>query len=208
MARLASLGFGLVVCAIGIVLILESRLGLPPWDVLHQGVARNSPLSFGAANIVVAVVVVAAAWRLGARIGFATIANAILIGAFVQVLLSAGAIPDLAGRGVAERTSFLVLGILAFGVGTAFYIGAAMGAGPRDSLMLVAARRARTRVGIARGAIELVALGAGFALGGTVGVGTLAFAVFIGPSVELAFFLLGRSPLASPAAEALGEAAV
>jgi uncharacterized protein len=82
------------------------------------------------------------------------------------------------------------------GLGSAFYIGAALGAGPRDSLMLVLAARRRTRVGIVRTVLEASVTAVGFALGGTVGIGTLAFALGIGPAVELAFWLLGRSPLA------------
>lgn len=198
-ARLASLVFGLFVCGLGIVLMLEARLGLAPWDVLHQGIADVTPLSFGAANVVVGAVVVAVAWRLGARIGFGTIANATLIGAFVQLLLSTDAVPTAADAPLGVRAGYLAAGVVAFGIGSAFYIGADMGAGPRDSLMLVVARRAGTRVGVARAAIELCALGAGWALGGDVGVGTVAFALAIGPSVELSFAALDRSPIARPA---------
>lgn len=198
-SRVGSLFFGLAVCALGVVLMLQADLGLAPWDVLHQGIADTTPLSFGLANIVVGVVVVLVAWRLGARVGFGTLANATCIGGFVELLLVSDAIPDLAGGGLGERVAFLALGIVAFGVGTAFYIGAHMGAGPRDSLMLVVALRAHTRLGLARAALELAALAAGFALGGDVGVGTLAFALFIGPSVELAFAVLRRSPLARAA---------
>jgi uncharacterized membrane protein YczE len=194
--RIASLFVGLAVCAVGIVLILQANLGLSPWDVLHQGISKTTPLSFGVANVVVGVVVLFGAWLLGARVGFGTIANATCVGAFVETLLATDAIPDLAGANLAARIAFLALGILAFGIGTALYIGADAGAGPRDSLMLVVARRAHTRIGVARAATELVALGIGYALGGDVGAGTLAFALFIGPSVELAFLVLGRSPLA------------
>ena len=203
--RLASLFLGLFACATGIVLLLQADLGLPPWDVLHQGIAERTPLSFGAANIVVGLLVVALAWRLGARIGFATVANATCVGALVQLLLSVEAIPDLSSGNLGERTAFVAAGVICFGIGTAFYIGAAMGAGPRDSLMLVVAHRKGVRVGLSRAAIELSVLVAGYALGGSVGVGTLAFAILVGPSVELAFFVLGRSPLASPAPELLGE---
>jgi uncharacterized membrane protein YczE len=196
-ARLGSLLLGLVVCAVGIVLLLRADLGLPPWDVLHQGLAERTPLSFGAANAVVGVVVVLAAWRLGSRPGFGTVANATLIGAFVQILLSTGAVPEVHDLGA--QVGYFALGLAAFGAGSAFYIGAGMGAGPRDSLMLVTALRTRLRVGAARAAIEVAALVTGAVLGGSVGLGTRAFALLIGPSVELAFFLLGRSPLAAPA---------
>jgi uncharacterized membrane protein YczE len=204
---LASLAFGLVVCAIGIVLILQAGLGLAPWDVLHQGISEHTPLSFGMANVAVGVVVVLVAWRLGARIGFGTVANATVIGLCVQALLSTGAIPAAGSAPLGERVGYLAAGIVAFGIGSAFYIGANMGAGPRDSLMLVVALRLHTRLGIARAGIELAVLGVGWALGGEVGVGTVAFALFIGPSVELAFFVLDRSPLARPSRLPAGRAA-
>ena len=96
----------------------------------------------------------------------------------------------------------MVAGILVIGVGSGFYIGAGMGAGPRDSLMLVLTRRTGIRIGVVRAGLESAVTVAGFALGGTVGIGTLAFAFGIGPSVELAFWLLERSPLADPAPDA------
>jgi len=203
--RLAGLFFGLFVCAVGIVLILQAGLGLAPWDVLHQGISERTPLSFGMANVVVGIVVLAVAWRLGARIGFGTVANATVIGAYVQLLLSTGAIPE-AGAPAAEQAGYLAAGIAAFAIGSAFYIGANMGAGPRDSLMLVVALRLHTRLGVARGGIELAVLAAGWALGGEVGIGTVAFALLVGPAVELAFFALERSPLADPSRLPAGRA--
>ena len=198
--RLAGLAFGLFLFAAGVVALLESRLGLAPWDVLHQGLDRHTPLSFGIANVVVAVAVLAVAWLLGARIGLGTFGNAILIGVYIELLLSLGAVRALAEWGLPARWALLGAGIALMGLGSAFYIGAHLGAGPRDSLMLVGARRTGVRVGVVRGAIELSALAAGWALGGTVGVGTVAFALLIGPSVELSFGLLRRSPLARPTA--------
>lgn len=197
--RGASLLVGLFACAVGIVLLLESKLGLSPWDVLHQGIAKHTPLSFGLANVVVGVVVLAAAFALGARIGLGTVANATLIGTFVALLLRIPAVTGLGHAPLGVRVVLLVLGTPCFGLGTAFYVGAALGAGPRDSLMLVLSRRTGVRIGIVRTAIELGAVGGGVALGGTVGVGTLAFALGIGPCVEAAFALLERSPLARTA---------
>ena len=94
------------------------------------------------------------------------------------------------------------------GIGSGFYIGAGMGAGPRDSLMLVTARRAGVRIGVARVAIEVAVTVVGFALGGTVGIGTLAFAFGIGPAVELSFWLLERSPIADAAPNALARGVI
>ena len=175
---------------------LESELGLPPWDVLHQGLAEQSRLSFGAANLAVSAAILALSWALGARIGLGTLMNAALIGTFVILLMEIAWVDALSDSGIAARVVLMVAALAAFGVGSAFYIGAAMGAGPRDSLMLVASLRLRTRIGIARTLVEATALAAGFVLGGTVGVGTLLFAFGIGPAVEASFCLMSRSPLA------------
>ncbi len=178
------------------MLTLESQLGLWPWDVLHQGIAEHTPLSFGTANVAVAIVVLLVAWALGGRPGLGTLANATLIGIFIQGLTSIHAVTALADQGLAVRIVLLALGIALAGPGTAFYIGADLGAGPRDTLMLVGSRRTGQRVGLVRGTIELAALGVGIALGGTFGVGTIAYALLVGPVVEAGFWGLERSPLA------------
>jgi uncharacterized protein len=193
--RLVVLVLGLFVFAAGIVALLDSGLGLSPWDVLHQGIARHTQLTFGEANIAVSVVVVGAAWLLGATIGIGTIANALLVGGFVQLLSSPHAVTALGDQPLAVRAGLLAVGLPLMGVGTALYVGAGVGAGPRDSLMLVGARRTRFRLGLVRATLELSALAAGAAAGGTIGLGTLAFAMAIGPSIELSFWLLGHTPL-------------
>jgi uncharacterized membrane protein YczE len=189
---------GLLLFAVGIVLLLESGLGLSPWDVLNQGISEHTPLSFGTANVVVALVVLVVAWALGARIGPGTVANAILIGLMVDVLLALDAVQDLAETPLLVRVALLVGGIAVIGIGSGLYIGAGLGAGPRDSLMLVLARRARIRIGLVRGILEASVTVLGFALGGTVGIGTLLFVVGVGPAVELAFVALLRVGLAAP----------
>ena len=203
--RLGLLVVGLFLFASGIVALLKSGLGLSPWDVLHQGLAHQTPLSFGAAAIVVSVVVVAVAWRLGAPIGVGTVTNAVLVGTFVELL--SGLDPAaLADAPLATRVVLLVVGLALMGAGTGLYLGANLGAGPRDSLMVVGAQRTRSPIGFVRATLELAALAVGFVLGGTVGIGTVAFALGIGPSVELSFWLLARSPLAaSGQAQAHGQ---
>lgn len=193
--RGGSLVFGLFLFALGIVLLLEARLGLSPWDVLNQGLAEQTPLTFGTANIAIGLLVLVLAWWLGARIGVGTVANAVLIGAFIEGLVRIPALRDLAGAPLGVRAALMLGGILVIGLASAFYIGASLGAGPRDSLMLVLARRARVRIGVARTTLEVAATGVGWALGGTVGIGTVAFAALVGPAVELAFALLAHSPL-------------
>jgi uncharacterized protein len=205
--RLASLVFGLFLFALAIVLTLESRLGLWPWDVLHQGIARHTPLTFGLANVVVGVVVLAISWALGGKPGLGTVANAVLIGLFIQLLTSLDAVQDLGDASLPVRVGLLAAGIALAGPGSAFYIGADLGAGPRDTLMLVGRLRSGRRIGLVRFAIEAAVLVLGIALGGTFGVGTVAFALFVGPVVEASFWLLARTPLTDAARPAPAPAA-
>ena len=190
--------FGLFVFALAVVLILESKLGLSPWDVLAQGLAKHSPLSFGTATIVIGVVVLCIAWSLGGPPGIGTVANAVLIGAFIQALTAIDALVNVSHDGLSVRLPLLVFGIGLIGPASAFYIGADFGAGPRDTLMLVGARRTRFRIAVVRATLEVLALGAGIALGGTFGVGTVLFALLVGPLVEASFAVLARTPLAVP----------
>ena len=198
--RLSSLVVGLFLFALAIVLILESKLGLSPWDVLNQGLSKHTPLSFGMANVVVAVAILLLAWSLGGPPGLGTFANAALVGSFIQGLTAIGSVTQLAHDGLAVRIPLLLVGICLIGPASAFYIGADFGAGPRDTLMLTGSRRTGRRVGIVRAVLELCALAVGVALGGTFGVGTVIFALGVGPVVEWSFALLQRSPLAAPVA--------
>ena len=115
LVRLASLFVGLFLFAVGIVAQLESGLGLPPWDVLHQGLDENLPISFGVANIAVGVVVLALAAVLGARVGFGTLANATAVGVFIELLLRAEPVQALAEWPLAARLALVVVGVLATG---------------------------------------------------------------------------------------------
>jgi uncharacterized protein len=201
-ARSVALAVGLFLFALAVVFQLESRLGLSPWDVLHQGIAKHTPLTFGEAIIVVGVLVVGLAWALGARIGVGTVANAVLVGAFTQGLTAIAWVDGLSDRPLGVRITLLVVAMALFGIGSALYLGAWMGAGPRDSLMVVLGARSGLRLGLVRVGLELLALAGGFALGGKVGIGTVVFALTIGPALEAGFWLLRRSPVgvAAPAA--------
>jgi uncharacterized membrane protein YczE len=191
-ARAVWLVSGLFLCAVGILCFLEARFGLPPWDVLHQGIAKHTPLSFGAANEVVGLIVLVVAWALGARVWIGTISNAVLIGFFIILLQPLHAVHALSEWPLVPRIGLLMVGLVCFGVGSALYIGASLGAGPRDSLMLVGSRRTGIRIGAVRAMLEISVLLVGFLLGGTVGVGTVVFAALIGPSVEASFWLVTR----------------
>lgn len=198
--RLVALFGGLLLFGLAIVLMLESRLGLPPWDVLHLGIAKHTPLSLGGAGIVVGLIIVAVAWIAGTPPGFGTIANAVVIGSSIDVLRSFDPIDGLSDAGLGVRIGLLAAGVLLFGIGSALYIGAGMGAGPRDSLMMTLSRITGKRIGLVRGSMEITVLLIGLWLGGIAGVGTLTLALSVGPVVELAFWSLVRLELADPGA--------
>ncbi len=202
-ARLATLVVGLLVFAAAIVAQLESRLGLSPWDTLHQGIAKHTPLSFGMASICVGVVVVAIAWVLGAQIGVGTVANAVLVGGFIQGLSAIGPIDRLSDASLGVRIGLLAAAMPLIGIGSVLYLGAWLGAGPRDSLMVVGGERTGLRLGVVRAGLELSVLAGGFALGGTIGVGTIVFALGVGPALEAGFWVLRRSPLAKATSQPL-----
>jgi uncharacterized protein len=155
--------------------------------VLADGLRRRTPLSFGEAVIGIGFALVVLTWFAGVRPGPGTIANMVLIGALEDLLLGTGFLDSVGGATVAVRTATCVGGIAMIGLGSALYIGAELGAGPRDSLMLAVARKMRWRVGIARALVEGTAFVSGLLLGGKWGVGTVLFAVGIGPSVDLWF---------------------
>jgi uncharacterized protein len=188
---------GLFLFACGIVSLLQAGLGLAPWDVLHQGIARNTPLSLGATIVGVSVLVAAAAWRLGGPLGIGTVLNAVLVGVFVDALLALEAVSTLASADSTARAALLLAGIALISIGTALYIGAGLGAGPRDALMVAGAARFPLRIGAVRAMLEGAVLVAGLLLGGTAGIGTVVFVVAIGPAVELAFRALDRSRFSS-----------
>lgn len=190
--RLPRLLIGLSLCGTAIAMMVEADLGLGPWDVLHQGLAARTRLSIGAAAIVVGVVVLAAWLPLRERPGLGTVLNVLLIGTTLDLALAL--IPDVGSD--AMRWGLLLASTPVFAIGSGLYIGVGLGSGPRDGMMTGLARLGWP-VGVARAAIELGALGVGWLLGGTVGIGTLYFALSIGPLVHLALPRL-RFPEAVP----------
>jgi uncharacterized membrane protein YczE len=189
--RMAVLIGGLACFSLGLVLTYQSHVGLGPWDVFHQGLARHLGISFGTASILVGFCILLLAWTLGARPGIATVLNMLLVGSFFDLFNALGVVPDVTGRPLPLRILVDLAGVAVVGFGTALYIKANLGAGPRDGLMLALTRRVGGRVSIVRAAIELVALGVGFLLGGTAGLGTVIFALGIGPAVGVAFRVVG-----------------
>jgi uncharacterized membrane protein YczE len=175
-ARLARLYVGLAGFGVSLALMVRARLGLDPWDVLHQGIARQLGVQLGWVTIGVSGLVLLAWIPLRQRPGIGTVSNAIVVGLVVNGALDVLPAPGSLGW----RAMWLASGIGLNGLATACYIGAGLGPGPRDGLMTgIAARGYSLRV--VRTVIELSVLAIGFGLGGTVGIGTVAYALSIGP---------------------------
>ena len=189
--RLGRLYLGLALFGASVGLMISSGLGVDPWDVFHQGLARQVGLSIGTVVIGVSVIVLLLWIPLRQRPGLGTLSNALLVGLAVDASLLALPTPGE----IVPRASFLVIGIVLNGVATGLYIGAALGPGPRDGLMTGLAQRGHSVRG-ARTAIEVTMLAAGWILGGTVGVGTVLYALSIGP---LAQIFIARFTIADPA---------
>lgn len=177
--RLFALYLGLALFGFSIALMVRAKLGLDPWDVFHQGLAGRTGLPLGVTVIGVGAVVLALWIPLRQRPGLGTVSNVIVVGLVVDASLAVLPEPEL----LTVRALLLLTGIVLNGVATGLYIGAALGPGPRDGLMTGLAQRGH-RIGRARTAIELAVLGAGWLLGGAVGVGTLLYAVSIGPLAQ------------------------
>ena len=188
--RLLRLVFGLVLFGLGIRLMLASGLGVPPWDVLHQGLAVQFGLTVGIWSIIVSLLLLLLWIPLGERYGVGTVANAVIIG--VTIDLSAGLVPDPGSTVLAAI--FVVSGILVIGIASGLYIGADLGPGPRDGLMTGISRKGPS-LRLTRGLIEVTVLLTGWILGGTFGIGTVAFALLIGPLVQF-FIHRWAAPLA------------
>jgi len=180
--RFLQLNTGLVLFGIGIGFMLESGLGVPPWDVLHQGLAARTGLSVGAWSIMVSFLVLLLWIPLRERYGVGTLLNAVVIGVMIDVTV---AVLPAAGH-IAVAVPMLAFGIFLIGFGSGLYIGANLGPGPRDGLMTGIARRGLS-IRVTRWLLELTVLATGWLLGGTFGIGTVAFVILIGPTVQ--FFL-------------------
>lgn len=186
----ARLMFGLVLFGIGEGLVVASELGNSPWTVLSEGIAEQTGLSVGVSTVLVSGLVLLAWIPLRQPPGFGTIANAIVIGLVIDgVLAVVGPVDD-----TAARAALVAVGICLVALGSGFYLGAVLGPGPRDGLMTGIHRRTGRPVGHVRNALELTVATTGFALGGTLGVGTLAFALAIGPAVALSLRTLSPVP--------------
>lgn len=181
--RLLRLSIGLWLYGVAIALMIEGALGASPWDVFHLGVSRHVPMSLGTVMVVTAVAVLLAWIPLRQMPGVGTIANTLLLGPFADVNLMLFDTPQT----LPLRAAYMLGGVVACAFATALYVGAQLGPGPRDGLMTGLARRTGWTIRRVRTVIEITVLAVGVILGGTVGIGTVLFALGVGPLTQ--FFL-------------------
>ncbi|MFE2281023.1 YitT family protein [Streptomyces sp. NPDC059454] len=179
--RLFQLYAGLALYGASSTLLVRSGLGLEPWNVLHQGLSERTGLSMGLVLTLVGAAVLLLWIPLRQRPGLGTVSNVLVIGAAMDATLAV--VPD--AHAMAVRVPLMVTGIVLNGAATGLYIAARFGPGPRDGLMTGLHRRTGVSVRLVRTAIEITVVATGFVLGGTVGLGTLLYAVTIGPLAQL-----------------------
>jgi uncharacterized membrane protein YczE len=195
--RLVQLYAGLALYGASMALLVRSTLGVTPWDVLHQGLARHLGWSLGTVTIVVGAVVLVLWIPLRQLPGIGTVSNVVVIGLAVDGTLAVLPAPSA----LAARLGFVAAGVLLNAVATAAYIGVHLGPGPRDGLMTGLVRRTGGSVRLVRTAIEAAVVLTGWLLGGTLGLGTVVYALAIGPLAQLLMprLALAGQPLRSPA---------
>ena len=178
--RLVQLGVGLWLYGVAMGMLVRSQLGLDPWDVFHYGVGTRLPVSFGTVVILTGVAVLLLWIPLRQWPGLGTVANTVVIGIATDVTLAMLAQPD----SLVWRWGLLLGGILLNGIAGAMYIGSQFGPGPRDGLMTGIARRTGLSLRLVRTTLEVTVLAVGWLLGGIVGVGTILYALLIGPVIQ------------------------
>ena len=188
--RLVRLVAGQLLFAVSLALLVRSEAGATPWDVLHLGLSRQLGLTVGTASFAVGVLLLLLWLPLRVRPGLGTITNVVLVSAGVDAALAV--LPSADGAGAA--TAYVVAGVLLNAVATALYVGAGLGPGPRDGLMTGLVARTGGSVRLVRITLEVLVVATGWALGGTVGVGTLAYALGIGPVLHVLMPRLAMPP--------------
>src|SRR3954452_16248176 len=174
--RFAQLFVGLILYGVTAAMLVLAALGLDPWDVLHQGLSRQFGLGIGTWAVIVSLIVLALWWPLRQRPGIGTLCNAVGVGLVMDIVLALAEPPSA----MPARIALLVLGVIGNGIATGLYIRAGLGPGARDGLTTGLAARGHA-IRVVRTSIELTVLLCGWALGGTVGIGTVLYAVAIGP---------------------------
>jgi uncharacterized membrane protein YczE len=181
---------GLAIFGFGISVMAEAGLGLGPWEALHQGLGRLTGQPLGTVSILLGIPILALWWPLGERPGIGTLLNVACIGSATNLGLAV--LPSLADDGTLVQLVAMVAGVVIIGIGSGLYLAADLGPGPRDGLMTGIHRRFGLSIRRARTIVEVTVLVIGFLLGGTIGLGTVVFALAIGPLVQMALAVFDR----------------
>lgn len=176
---------GLLLCALGVVTILNSNLGLSPWDVLNQGLNKTIGITLGEANLLVGAVVVLFSIFLKQPIGSGTVINFLLVGVFIDMYIYLDIVPK--GDILLKKILILIVGILIFSYGCYVYISTGLGCGPRDGLMMILTKKSNYSLWKIKTCIEIVVFGFGYILGGTIGIGTVVSSLCVGPLIQYFF---------------------
>lgn len=188
--RLPVLVVGLITFGAGIAMMVNADMGLGPWEALHQGIANQTGLAIGTVSVLLGIPIVALWWPLGERPGIGTVFNVLLIGTATNVAIDLLPVPP--SDAVAVRVVMMLAGVVVIAIGSGIYLSTDLGPGPRDGLMTGLHHRFGWSIRRARTAVEVTVLVIGWALGGTVGLGTLVFAFGIGPLVQVTLGIFDR----------------
>ncbi len=183
--KYSKLMLGLLLCSLGVVTILNSNLGLSPWDVLNQGLNKTIGITLGEANLLVGAVVVFVSIFLKQPIGSGTIINFLLVGVFIDMYMYLDVVPK--GDVLIKKIAILIIGIMIFSYGCYVYISTGLGCGPRDGLMVVLTKKSKYPLWKIKTCIEVVVLSIGYILGGSVGIGTIVSSICVGPLIQYFF---------------------
>ena len=200
--RLPGLIAGLLLFGIGIAFMAEAGMGLGPWEVFHQGIARQLGVQLGTVSIVLGIPILLAWYPLGERPGVGTVLNIVLIGTATNVAM--GVLPTVVGQ--PQQLLVMLLGVVTIAAGSGLYLASDLGPGPRDGLMTGLHFRFGWSIRRARTAVELTVLVLGFLAGGTIGLGTVVFALGIGPLVQVMLRVFDRDGRVSKRRRAMLEA--
>lgn len=176
---------GFILCASSTVFMLNSNLGLSPWDVFHQGISNVTGMTIGQANILSGIIVIIICIGLKQRIGIGTLLNIVMIGKFVDIIDESNIIPM--ANTLLSGIIMMMIGMFVMGYGCYLYIGCELGCGPRDGVMVGLSSKLKKSIKLIRGSIEIFVLIIGFILGGKVGIGTLISAISIGYCIQIVF---------------------
>ena len=176
---------GFILYGLAIVVMVNAEVGLSPWDVFHQGVSMKTGITMGQASIIVGLVIVILDAVLGEGVGWGTVFNMIFIGIFLDIIKAMNIVP--VADNLFMGLIMMVIGIILSAVATVLYLGAGLGSGPRDGLMLALNKKLSKPVGMIRTSIEVSALVIGWFLGGKVGIGTIMSAFGLGYAIQFGF---------------------